>query len=79
MLAFLPQFVDPGHGHAALQILVLGTLVNLGGMAVNLTVAQLASAGAARLQHSTAFRRGVNVVAGTILAALALRLALVSR
>jgi threonine/homoserine/homoserine lactone efflux protein len=79
ILAFLPQFVDPQRGHVALQILVLGTLFNLGGTAVNLTVAEISSAGAARLREATRFQRIMNVVAGTILGALAVRLALSSR
>ncbi|MDX1709714.1 MAG: LysE family translocator [Rhodovibrionaceae bacterium] len=79
ILAFLPQFVDPARGQVPLQILVLGTLFNLGGTLVNLGVAQIASAGAARLQHATRFQRAMNVLAGTILGGLALRLAFTSR
>lgn len=42
-LAFLPQFVDPGRGPVALQIVLLGLLFNASGTLVNLAVALLAS------------------------------------
>ena len=79
MLAFLPQFVDPEGPHAVAQILILGTLFNLGGTMVNLTVAMMASAGGERLRHSTLFHRWLNRIAGGLLAALAVRLVLVEK
>lgn len=80
VLAFLPQFVEPAGGAAAaVQIFALGTLFNLGGLAVNSTVAVLVAAGAARLGGSRLFARLTNTVAGVLLAVLALRLALSER
>jgi threonine/homoserine/homoserine lactone efflux protein len=45
ILAFLPQFVDPAKGSAALQILLLGMLFNIGGTAINVIVACFADFG----------------------------------
>ena len=41
VIAFLPQFVDPGSGAVAGQILFLGGLFNLGGTIINVAVALL--------------------------------------
>jgi threonine/homoserine/homoserine lactone efflux protein len=41
VIAFLPQFVDPGSGAVAGQILFLGCLFNLGGTIINIAVALL--------------------------------------
>ena len=41
VLAFLPQFVDPGSGAVAGQILFLGGLFNVGGTIINVAVALL--------------------------------------
>ncbi len=79
VLAFLPQFVEPAKGAVALQVFALGTLFNLGGVAVNAAVAVLVSAGAARIGRSGVFARATNTVAAAILAALAVRLALAER
>jgi threonine/homoserine/homoserine lactone efflux protein len=43
-LAFLPQFAEPARGPLWGQLLVLGTLFNLSGTCVNLSVAFVASA-----------------------------------
>jgi threonine/homoserine/homoserine lactone efflux protein len=79
MLAFLPQFVDPARGPVWAQMLVLGSLLNLGGIVINATVASLVGLGAQRLQRSTRLQRGLNVVSGTLLGGLAVRLALSER
>lgn len=41
VIAFLPQFVDPGSGAVAGQILFLGCIFNLGGTIINVAVALL--------------------------------------
>jgi threonine/homoserine/homoserine lactone efflux protein len=79
MLAFLPQFVEPERSPVWLQMIVLGSVLNLGGIIINSTVATVVGLGARRLQHSPRGQRVMNLVSGTILGGLALRLALVNR
>jgi threonine/homoserine/homoserine lactone efflux protein len=79
MLAFLPQFVDPARGPVWAQMLILGSLLNLGGIIINSTVASLVGLGARRLQRSTRLQRTMNLVSGTLLGGLAVRLALTER
>jgi threonine/homoserine/homoserine lactone efflux protein len=79
MLAFLPQFVDPARGPVWTQMLILGSLLNLGGIAINATVASLVGLGARRLQRSARLQRAMNLVSGTLLGGLAVRLALVEQ
>ena len=79
MLAFLPQFVDPAKGGAALQILFLGLLFNLGGLVWNVGVVFSASAAAARIGASERLKRAVRWVSATVLGGLALRLAFSER
>lgn len=74
-LAFLPQFVDPSRGNAALQVVALGLLFNTTGTLVNLAVAVASSRAADRLRTP---RRGSVVlqrVTGGVFVALGLRLA----
>jgi threonine/homoserine/homoserine lactone efflux protein len=76
-LAFLPQFVDPAGGNVALKLVVLGTVFNICGTAVNLAVGVLAGqAGAFFVRRASWWRWQNRVVAG-IMAALAARLAIV--
>jgi len=79
VLAFLPQFVAPDASHPAAQILVLGTIFNLGGFAVNAAVATLVGAGAARLRARPRLAVWITRLSGTVLAGLAIRLALTQR
>jgi threonine/homoserine/homoserine lactone efflux protein len=79
MLAFLPQFVDPARGPVWAQMLILGSLLNLGGIIINSTVASLVGLSAQRLQRSTRLQRTMNLVSGTLLGGLAVRLALTER
>jgi threonine/homoserine/homoserine lactone efflux protein len=61
-LAFLPQFVDPGVGATAVQVLVLGAVLTTLGMASNLAWALGAGAVARRLRgRPTLIRRGTAV------------------
>ncbi len=61
-LAFLPQFVDPGAGSPAVQVLVLGAVLTTLGMASNLAWALGAGAVARRLRgRPTLIRRGTAV------------------
>jgi threonine/homoserine/homoserine lactone efflux protein len=79
ILAFLPQFVDPNHGSVALQILVLGTLFNIGGTTVNAVVAISAGAAAGMLRGSARFSQWLNRFSGLVFIGLALRLAFTER
>lgn len=74
-LAFLPQFIDPSRGRAALQVIALGLLFDITGTLVNMAVA-VASSRAAR-QLRTPSRGGIVLqrVTGGLFVALGVRLA----
>jgi len=78
-LAFLPQFVDPGRGPAALQVISLGLLFNVSGTLVNVLVATLAGGASAwsrrRFGESPLMRR----VTGVMFIGLGVRLAFLER
>ena len=65
-LAFLPQFVDPARGSAALQILVLGFTFAMLGMFSDGTYALLSSSVAARVTASASIRRRLDRVSGAV-------------
>ncbi|MGA2420964.1 MAG: LysE family translocator [Candidatus Acidiferrum sp.] len=71
-LAFLPQFVEPAHGHATLQILQLGVLFALMGWFSDSVWAMFAGAIAARIRGSAKLRRAQRNVSGGVLIALGL-------
>jgi len=79
ILAFLPQFVDPHRGAVALQILVLGTIFNIGGTTVNCVVAISTGAAASMLRGSERFSRWLNRFTALVFVGLALRLAFAQR
>jgi threonine/homoserine/homoserine lactone efflux protein len=79
ILAFLPQFVDPAKGNAAVQILLLGVLFNVGGTTINIVVACFASAAARAIGNSAGFGRWLNRISGLVFVGLAVRLALTER
>ena len=79
ILAFLPQFVAPAQGHVGLQILILGTLFNLGGTAVNVAVALSTSAARGYVLGSSKVRRLLAWFSGLVFIGLAARLALAER
>jgi len=75
-LAFLPQFVDPGHGHATLQVAVLGlTFVALGLVTDSLWALAAGTAGEV-LRRSRHFVRVQRYVSGTVFVGLGLVAAL---
>src|SRR5262249_13999795 len=76
ILAFLPQFVDPAKGNAAVQILLLGAIFNIGGTTVNGIVACSASAAARTLGSSASFGRWLSRISALVFVGLAVRLAL---
>src|SRR6516225_176262 len=69
-LAFLPQFVDPAHGHVTLQILQLGMLFALMGWCSDSTYALIAGTVAERIRGSLRLRRIQRQVSGGGLIAL---------
>jgi threonine/homoserine/homoserine lactone efflux protein len=71
-LAFLPQFVDPLRGHAALQIFELGVLFALMGWCSDSVWAVLAGTVADRFRASARLRRAQRNVSGGTLIALGL-------
>lgn len=79
ILAFLPQFVDPTRGNAAIQILVLGALFNIGGTTINSLVACFASAATRAIGNSAGFGRWLNRISALVFVGLAVRLALAER
>jgi threonine/homoserine/homoserine lactone efflux protein len=76
-LAFLPQFVDPAGGSVALKLVVLGTVFNVCGTLVNLGVGVLAGHAGAFFARRARWWRWQNRIVAGIVAALALRLAIV--
>ena len=78
-LAFLPQFVDPARGSAALQVLALGLIFNTTGTLVNLGVALGASGAASRLRRSGRAARLLERAKGALFVGLGVRLALAGR
>ncbi|WP_433223229.1 LysE family translocator [Microtetraspora malaysiensis] len=65
-LAFLPQFADPARGPIAPQIVLLGVIWIMLGMASDGTYALLASALAGRLRRSARARRRLDVGSGVV-------------
>lgn len=75
-LAFIPQFVDPAAASPALTILFFGLWFNTVGTVVNGLVALTAARAAARFRQNPLLVRLSRWVAGTLMAGLALQLAL---
>jgi threonine/homoserine/homoserine lactone efflux protein len=78
-LSFLPQFVRPEAGSAWLQLIVLGLVFLLLGVAVTLFVAVFAGRAGRWLLQSERARRWQGRIAGGIYLALGVRLALQQR
>jgi threonine/homoserine/homoserine lactone efflux protein len=79
ILAFLPQFVAPAEGHVGVQIVILGTLFNIGGTVVNAGVALSTSAARGFVLGSSRVRRGLAWFSAAVFVGLAARLALAER
>lgn len=78
-LAFLPQFADPARGPLAGQMVQLGSLFIVSTLLVFGGIALLAGFIGQRLGRSRQAERVMNRVAGTVFAALALKLATTQR
>ncbi len=76
-LAFLPQFVEPDAAlPPAVQLLILGTVVNLAFSSADLVCVVLASSLMARLRRGGAALRLARIAGGTLIMGLGARLAL---
>ena len=79
VLALFPQFVDPGAGSVAVQIMLLATVLNLIGIVVNGAVIMTASRLGRLFSGRNRLRRWPQLLLGTVFAGLAVRLALDGR
>ena len=73
-LSFLPQFADPNRGSIMLQILSLGLVFIISAMLVFGMISIFAGFLGNRLQHSSIAQIIMNRIAGTVYAALAIKL-----
>ncbi len=78
-LAFLPQFADPARGALTPQIAFLGGLFIIATLLVFSSIAILAGSLGRWLTRSTKAEQIMNRIAGTVFAALALKLATTER
>ncbi|WP_063551804.1 LysE family translocator [Burkholderia territorii] len=78
-LSLLPQFISPGHGSVLAQSLALGGVQIAVSVSVNALIASMAGSIAAFLAGRPVWARVQRWLMGTVLAALAVRIALESR
>jgi threonine/homoserine/homoserine lactone efflux protein len=78
-LAFLPQFVKPGHGSTSLQVLVLGVTLVLLALVWFSLIGTFAGAVGAWLHSRPRFSGWVQTLTGSVLIALGVRLAFARR
>ena len=78
-VAFLPQFVDPTRGHVWLQLLILGLLFNGTSLAVDTSVALLASLLGTWLKRRSRGAKLIPWLTGSVLVGLGVRLAFSGR
>ncbi|MFM9424311.1 threonine/homoserine/homoserine lactone efflux protein [Variovorax sp. GrIS 2.14] len=78
-LSFFPQFIHPEHGSVLLQSAMLGAVQIAGSAVVNATLVFGAAGITAVLSQSTGWLRTQRYVMGTVLAAIAVRIALTER
>ncbi|GAA5002947.1 LysE family translocator [Actinopolymorpha pittospori] len=74
-VSLLPQFVDPARGHVAAQSLTLGVTQIVVALTVNAVIVLTAGSIAAFLSRRPTWLRVQRYVMGTVLAALAIRIA----
>ena len=78
-MAFLPQFVRPGHGSTALQLLLLGSIVVVMALGIELLLVMAAARATGYLQTHPAASLWLERLMGTVLIGLGLRLVLAER
>jgi len=74
-LSLIPQFVDPGRGHLAVQGFLLGAVQIVTALTVNLLIVLVAGTVAGFLTGRPGWLRAQRWLMGTVLGALAIRLA----
>ncbi|WP_170781276.1 LysE family translocator [Ruegeria conchae] len=79
VLAFIPQFIDPGKGSVLAQFLIYGAILGVGGFVVNGLVGIFAGGAGRMLIGNPRASRILGWVSGGIFTALALRLAIMER
>lgn len=75
MLALVPQFVDPGRGSLLLQFILFGTILNIGGTAINGAIGFFAGGVSAFLRRNRAVANILQYASGFIFIGLAAKLA----
>ncbi|MFI5240011.1 MAG: LysE family translocator [Gemmatimonadales bacterium] len=78
-LAFLPQFVDPSRGSAAMQIVILGLIFDTSGTVVNTIVALATSGAADRVRVNSRLGEILHKFTGVVFIGLGVRIAYGSR
>ena len=78
-VAFLPQFVDSTQGRVPLQLLILGLLFNITSLAVDTSVALLASLLGSWLKRRSPVAKLISWLTGSVLVGLGVRLAFSGR
>jgi threonine/homoserine/homoserine lactone efflux protein len=78
-LAFLPQFVDPSRGSAAMQIVILGLIFDTSGTVVNTIVALATSGAADRVRVNSRLGEILHKFTGVVFIGLGVRIAYASR
>lgn len=76
-MAFLPQFTDPAKGSITLQMFLLGFIFILATIVIFGSISQLAGAAGRLLSKSAKVDRALNILAGSVFAGLAVKLALI--
>lgn len=79
VLAFIPQFVNPGNGAVLTQFMIFGLVISIGGIAVNGSVGLTAGGFGKRLATSPRLSRGLGYASATVFTLLAVRLALMQK
>lgn len=79
LLAFLPQFVRPESGSVMLQFITLGLIMRIVALMVEAVIAFFAGAIGQRLRKSNRLRIWLELIAGSLLVVIGLRLILMGR
>ncbi len=79
ILAFIPQFVDPGRGAVLAQFLIFGSVIGLGGLIINAAVGWGAGGMGRVLARNVRIERGLRWASASIFGLMAAKLAWDSR
>jgi len=75
MLALVPQFVDPSKGSVLIQFLIFGTILNIGGTAINAIIGVFAGSIGGFLAQNKKAARYLQYLTGSVFIGLAAKLA----